>query len=177
MVAGHVLAGVAMGVVTLCALRALTPRPFLEGDAPFLAQSNAMLFSLWSWLPVVGITGGLGNALLLNLISIPVRRRWLAAVLLVVVMIVALQPSSLASVWRFAVLFGVGAFTLVRFGVLTAIVQVYTEFAIRQFPLTTNWSAWFAQSALLIILTLVGLALYGFVFTLKNQSHPNTAGT
>jgi serine/threonine-protein kinase len=176
MVGGHALAGVAMGVVTLCALKALTPRPFLESSAPFLAQSNAMLFSLWSWLPMAGITGGLGYGLFFNLILIVVRRRWLAAVLLVMTNAIALQSGSPASAVSFIILGAIGAFTLLRFGVLAAIVQVYTEFAIRQFPLTTNWSAWYAESALLIIVTLVGLALYGFVFTLKNQSHPNTVG-
>ena len=177
MVGGHVLAGVALGVVTLCGMIVFTPRPFVESSAPFLFQSNAMLLSTWSWLPFIGIIGGLGYALVLNLLWIPVRRGWLAAVLFVIVMVVALQPDSLASIWRFAILFAIGAFTLVRFGVLAAIVQVYTEFAIRQFPLTTNWSAWYAQSALLILLTVVGMALYGFVFTLKNQSRPNTVGT
>jgi hypothetical protein len=177
MVAGHVLVGVALGVVTFCALRALTPRPFLEGDAPFLAQSNAMWFSLWSWLPVPGITGGLGFGLLFNLILILVHRRWLAAVLFVITMAMALQSGSPASVVTFIIVGAIGAFSLLRFGILAVIVWGDTIFAIREFPLTTNWSAWYAQEALLIVLTLVGLALYGFVFTLKNQSHPNTACT
>jgi serine/threonine-protein kinase len=176
MVAGHVLAGVAMGVVTFCALRALTPRPFLEGDGPFLAQSDAILFSLWSWLPMVGITGGLGYGLFFNLILILFRRRWLAAVLLVITNAIALQSGSPASAVSFIILGAIGAFSLLRFGILAVIVWVYTSFAIRQFPLTTNWSAWYAQQTLFIVLTLVGLALYGFMFTLKNQSHPNTAG-
>jgi serine/threonine-protein kinase len=167
MVGGHVLAGVALGVVTLCGMIAFAPRPFVEDSAPYLFQSNAMLASLWIWLPFVGIIGGLGYALLLNLILVPVRRRWLGAVLLVVVLIVVFQSGSLASVWRFAILFGISAFALLRFGVLAAIVQTYTEWAIRQFPLTTNWSAWYAQSALLIILTLVGLALYAYVTTVR----------
>ena len=170
MVAGHVLAGVALGVVTLCVLIGLTSRPFLEASAPYLFASNTQLLSTWCWLPIVGITGGLGYALLFSLISIPVRRRWLAAVLLVVVNIMAFQSGSLESVLAYAIIGGTGALALLRFGVLAAVVQIYTNFAIRQFPLTTNWSAWYAQSALLIILTLVVLALYGFVFTLKNQS-------
>jgi energy-coupling factor transporter transmembrane protein EcfT len=89
----------------------------------------------------------------------------------------ALQSGSPASVVSFIILGAIGAFSLLRFGILAVIVWVYTSFAIRQFPLTTNWSAWHAQQALFIVLTLVGLALYGFVFTLKNQSHPNTVGT
>lgn len=34
------------------------------------------------------------------------------------------------------------------------------------FPLTTNWSAWYAPAALLCIATLAALAIYGFVTTL-----------
>lgn len=168
------LAGIALGVVTFCVTLGFAPRPFLESAAPFLFQSNAMLLSLWSWLPFVGIVGGLGYALLLNVILIPARRRWLAAALTVMVMVVALQPGPPASVVRYAILLGFGAFTLLRFGALAIIVQTYTLFAIRQFPLTTNWAAWYAQSALIILLTLVGLALYGFVTTVKRR-YPNPA--
>jgi serine/threonine protein kinase len=176
MVGGHVLAGVAMGVVTLGALATFTPRPFLEGSAPYLFQSSAMVLSVWSWLPFVGIIGGLGYGLLFSLILIPVRRRWLAAVLLVVVVTMAVQSGSLKSVLSFAIIGGIGAFVLLRFGVLAAVVHGYTNYAIRQFPLTTNWSAWYSQAALLILLTLVGLALYGFVTTVRRPS-PNLAHT
>jgi hypothetical protein len=174
MVGGHVLAGVALGVVTLCAMIALTPRPFVEGSAPYLFPSSATLLSVWCWLPMVRITGGLGYALLFSLILIPVRRRWLAASLLVVVMTMAFQSGSQESVLRFAIIGAIGAFALFRFGVLAAVVHGYTEFAIREFPLTTNWSAWYAQVALLIILTLVGLAFYGFVTTLKRHARPSS---
>jgi serine/threonine-protein kinase len=134
MVASHVLAGVALGVVTLCAIIALTPRPFVQDSAPYLFASNAELLSIWSWLPMVGITGGLGYGLLFSLMLIPVRRRWLAAVLLLVVMTMALQSGSLASILRYAIIGGIGAFALLRFGVLSVVVYGYTEFAIRQFP-------------------------------------------
>ena len=164
------LAGVAFGVVTLGALVAFTSRPFLEGMAPYLFQSSATVISVWSGLPFIGIIGGLGFGLLFSLILIPVRHRRLAAVLLVVVVTMAGQSGSLESVLRFAIIGGIGAFVLMRFGVLAAVVHSYTNFAIRQFPLTTNWSAWYAQSALFILLTLVGLALYGFVTTVRRPS-------
>src|SRR3974390_420367 len=126
---------------------------------------------------MLGIIGGLGYGLFFNLILILVRRRWLAAVLFVIITDMALQSGYTASIVDFIILGSIGVFSLFRFGILAFIVCFYTSFAIRQFPLTTNWSAWYAQQALFIVLTLVGLALYGFVFTLKNQSHPNTAGT
>jgi hypothetical protein len=115
--------------------------------------------------------------LFFSLILILVRRKWLAAVLFVMTMTMALQSGSPASIVAFTIVCAISAFSLLRFGILAVIVWGYTIQAIREFPLTTNWSAWYAQDALFIVLTLVGLALYGFVFTLKNQSHPNTAGT
>src|SRR6516162_2434522 len=57
-------------------------------------------------------------------------------------------------------------FTLIRFGVLATVAALYTAFIIEEFPLTTNWSAWYAPADLLGIATLIALALYGFVTTL-----------
>jgi serine/threonine protein kinase len=178
MVGGHLLVGVALGVLTYSAVTSLTPRPIVETFAPLLPWSNGGLLSLWFYLAIGAIAGGLGVSLVLNLISIVVQRKWLAAVIFVLVLTLVLVPTygrpSFTTTARLAILHAVLAYTLVRFGVLAAVAQLYTEFAILDFPLTTNWSAWYAEAALLGIATLVGLALYGFVTTLTGrQLRPN----
>jgi hypothetical protein len=105
----------------------------------------------------------------MNLISVSIRRRWLAAVLFVLVMTLVLMASyrrpSLVTTARLAIWNTILAFTLIRFGVLATVAALYTAFLIEEFPLTTNWSAWYAPLALLAMTTLVALALYGFVTT------------
>jgi hypothetical protein len=69
------------------------------------------------------------------------------------------------------------AFTLTKFGVLATVASVYAHFAIQDFPLTTNLSAWYAPAALLGIATLLAIALYGFVTTLRGQRLWRTSWT
>jgi hypothetical protein len=78
------------------------------------------------------------------------------------------RPSLLTTI-RLVIMQTVVAFTLIRFGVLATIAALYAAFVIEIFPLTTNWSAWYAPAALLAIVTLVALALYGFVTTVKGR--------
>jgi hypothetical protein len=173
MVGGHVLAGIALGVFTLSAMTSMTAMPFRAILVPFLPWSNAHLLSVWCYFPVGIIASGLGCSLAMNLISIPARRRWLAAVLFVLVMTLILLPSygkpSLLTTARLTIWNTMLAFTLIRFGLLATIASSYAALMIEIFPLTTNWSAWYAPAALLAIATLVALALYGLVTTLKGR--------
>lgn len=172
MVGGHLLAGIALAAIARCAMTALTPAPYDESFPPLLQWSNAGWLSLWFWLPMLVIPGALGVSLIMSLISIPIRRRWLGGLLFVLVMTLIL-PSyarpSLLSAARLATWNSILAFTLIRFGVLATVALVYTAFMISEFPLTTNWSAWYAPAALLGIATLITLALYGFVTTLRGR--------
>jgi serine/threonine-protein kinase len=57
MVAGHLLMGVALGVLASSATYLLPALPFLGGLAPPLPWSNAMLFALWCWIPILAVSG------------------------------------------------------------------------------------------------------------------------
>jgi hypothetical protein len=108
----------------------------------------------------------------MNLISIPAKRRWVAGVFFVLVLTLLLTPgywSSPLTTARSVTFQTIVAFTLIRFGVLATVASLYAVFMIETFPLTSNWSAWYAPAALLAIATLVILALYGLVTTLKRR--------
>jgi hypothetical protein len=170
---GHLLAGIAIGSIGLCAMTLLNVSPFVAIFPPQLPSSNAGLLSLLFWLLLVMFPGGLGCSLLMSLISIAVQRRWLAAVVFILLMTLIVMPSygrpSLLTTARLVIMQTVVAVTLIRFGVLAAVAALYAAFMIEIFPLTTNWSAWYAPAALLAIGTLVALALYGFVITLSGR--------
>jgi serine/threonine protein kinase len=177
-VGGHLLAGIAVGTIGLCAAASLNVSPFVAVFPPQLPSSNASLLAWLSYLLIVMIPGGLGCALLISLISMAVQRRWLAAVLFVLLMTLIVLPSysrpSLLITVRLLIIQTVFAFTLVRFGVLATVAALFAAFVIELFPLTTNWSAWYAPAALLGIATLIGLALYGFVTTLSGRKQWST---
>jgi serine/threonine-protein kinase len=172
-VGGHLLAGIALGAIGLCAMTTLKVSPFVAVFPPQLPSSNATLLSFLFWLLLMMIPGGLGCSLLMSLISIAVQRRWLAAVLFALLMGLIVMPSygrpSLLPTARLLIMQTVVAFTLIRFGVLATVAALFAAFVIEVFPLTTNWSAWYAPAALLGIATLVALAVYGFVITLSGR--------
>jgi hypothetical protein len=148
------------------------PLPFLSASAPKLPWPHVLYFSLWCVDLIAGIAGGLSFALILNLISILVRRRWLGVLVFVLVLTLPLAPGygvpSFETLAHPAVGLLIVAMTFTRFGVLATVVSVYTRFILRDFPLTTNWSAWYEYATLLGLATVAGLALFGFVITLKS---------
>jgi serine/threonine protein kinase len=175
MVGGHVLIGIALGVSSFCVSQALLTPPFrvggLSGTGSPLGSASLFL-SLWISEGIVGVGGGLGCMFGLNLISMRVRRKWVVIsifVLLNSLVLTSYQMNPILAVGRSMVFFGMVAIALTRFGVLTAAAAVFTGFTILTFPLTTNWSAWYAQSALLAMGSLIALALYGFVITLAGR--------
>jgi hypothetical protein len=73
------------------------------------------------------------------------------------------------AIGRSIVSFGTKAFALAKFGVLTATASFFAGILLLELPLTTNWSAWYAEGALLGTATVVALALYGFFITLAGR--------
>jgi hypothetical protein len=172
-VGGHLLAGVTLGVLTFCVVNAFVPLRFVPSFAPKLANSTANWFSFYCGELITGVLVGLFVALGLNVVSIVVRRRWLCVPIFVLATTLVLAPGygalSFASVARPCIVTLIAAIALIRFGVLAAVALGYTSFTIQDFPLTTNWSAWYAQATILVLATLLALALYGFVTTLRGR--------
>ena len=137
---GHLLAGIALGAVSLSAMTLLAPLTFRGIFSPQLPWSNSGLASVCFWLLIEAISGALGVSLILNLISVPIQRRWLAAVIFVLVMTLVLIPSydrpSLMTTARMVIWNALLAFTLIRFGVLATVASLYTAFMIEDLPLT-----------------------------------------
>jgi hypothetical protein len=115
----------------------------------------------------------LSFALLLNLISILLGRSWLRVPVFVLLTVLVFAPGygapSFATLERLVASMLIVAVTLTRFGVLATVALTYVRFLAQEFPLTTNWSAWYVQVSLMALATLMALALYGFVTTLRGR--------
>jgi hypothetical protein len=175
MVGGHLLIGIALGVSSICLSQAFLTPPF---QAAGLSAAISPLWSaggfaaLWFYHAIIGVGGGLGYMFVLNLVSMVVRRKWLALSIFILVSTLVLTPyatSPFFAIGRSVVFFGMVAIALTRFGILTVAAAVYAAVTIVDSPLTTNWSAWYAPIALLGIGTVMALALFGFVTTLAGR--------
>ena len=98
-------------------------------------------------------------------------RQWMAAIVFI---LLASAPSLISSrPWidfPFALpVSAVSLWTLVRFGVLPAIVANFVSSILRTFPITTDFSAWYAGATLFVLTTVVLLALLSFRFALAGR--------
>ena len=64
---------------------------------------------------------------------------------------------------------GLLAYALARFGLVTTTVLIFVWTTLGRFPLTANLSAWYASSALLVILSVLALAIFAFHTTLAGR--------
>jgi len=111
----------------------------------------------------------MGVFFFLFLLRALLRRQWLAAVVLTLVFMAiaaagnpgfgaAGSPLIRGSIA--AVQFGLATFILVRFGVLPMVVGVFVSSILPNFPLTTDFSTWYAGSTLFVLAVVLGLTAF-----------------
>jgi hypothetical protein len=171
-----VLVGVALGVaaVVLFTLSTMaSPFSLDRPGVPPLAVSAGPSLSLCLFALLMALGGGLSYMFLLVLLRFLVRRGWLAALFFLALNFLIFQPPPGPAFPARAVLtmlvLGLSLYVLTRFGVLAVIVLNFVQILLRTFPLTTHLSAWYAQSALLAMASVLALAIYGFHTTLAGR--------
>jgi serine/threonine protein kinase len=166
---GHVLIGTALGV-GLAVLGALqTIVLFQKGIAPFIGP-----LTLAGLGPVVGYwivafrdstTFALGIFFLFFILRAIFRRNWLAAVISVAL------PAALDLLFnpRVGIAEGFNSalniliiWLLIRFGVLPVAVALVIGIFLGNFPITSDFSAWYAGASILALATVLAIALWSF---------------
>jgi serine/threonine-protein kinase len=176
LIGAHVLIGIILGICGLCISDAFLTFPILtaaaeSGTRAALPWSKGVIVGFWCFHAVRAV-GAMGYMFMLNLISAVIRRKWAAASLFILVSTLALTPYATGpwlAVARSLIFFAIIAFALTKFGVLTAAAAIFAQLTFLDFPLTTNWSAWYAQNSLITMCAVTGLALYGAVTTLGGR--------
>jgi hypothetical protein len=175
LVGGHLLVGVGVGIaISVCSgLKELA----LEHSAGFRASTSTLEVLLGAVLDtrrmagqmvsvlVTGIGIGLGLVFLFFLLRVLLRRQWLAGVVFVLLFNV---PDVLGS--GHPVIEGLeglieGLIMLACmhwFGVLPLIVANVLSTSTERFPLTTDLSAWYAGSAVAVVVVALTLTAYAF---------------
>jgi hypothetical protein len=137
----------------------------LMGTRGFLAGVSQTLFD--------GVTNGLEFFLMLFLFRALVRKPWIAAVLLVALFTsIKAAPSDHGGliVWGFwTIVYGMLVFLMLRFGMFALIMTMFVINTSVQNYLTADYTAWYGQSSLAILLVISILALWGFRVSLGGR--------
>jgi serine/threonine protein kinase len=147
------------------------------GEQPLLPaldilQGARSAAGLWLGNALSGVFGVLAFFFVLIFLRVVVRNRWLAAALFVLLFTL---PKYFAShhplidtpIW--IVIYGISAFAVVRFGLLTLAAAVFTANLLLNLPYTLNWSRWYAGTFWCVLLSVVALAAWGYYSSLAGK--------
>jgi Protein kinase domain len=178
LVGRDILIGAVLGVglAILVQLHIVLPR--LVGQAPpiplliFPASLTNVPFYLLMEAPVA-VEDSLQWFFLLFLLVFFVRRDSVAAVLVSAVALVYYfiqeQPPLLVNAALTAITVAVSTFVLMRFGLLAQAVGLFFCYVLYQTPVTLDFRAWYGQAAMIYMLALAAMILYGFIVSLGGR--------
>jgi Protein kinase domain/zinc-ribbon domain len=148
---------------------ALTPIPPAFETLGTLSQLLSRILGTFFLVPIPT----LATMSLLVLLSVLLRRRWLAIAVsgLVLTLIYLGSSENLRADVPAALLFGaLMVFVAARFGILALYATFLVFGLIYNFPLTLDFSRWYAGRSLFVLLIIVGLAFGGFWIALGGRS-------
>ena len=148
------------------AFEATPPIPPFPWDAT-LVGPRAVAAHLFN--PAVAMFFALAQAMLFFLLRAVLRKEWLAAAVFVLFFAVPSFLNGDLISGAFVLVFGAAEiFVFVRFGLLAWVVANYFLHCL-QFPLTTDSSAWYFGTSLLVVAVLAAIAVYGFRIALAGR--------
>jgi protein kinase-like protein len=184
MVGRDLLIGGLLGLIhgSCIALGAVLPRlggvdatPTVLGNVLALSSVRTMFAVFLSSHVVMSIFVGFGFLLFLLLLYIVLRRHWLAIAAMFIVVLV-IEWSAFAAggpryYWIVSTLIALTIVTVVaRFGVLATMAAQLFFFLAIMYPMTTDFSAWYAPSMVFALALAMGVAVYGCYISLGGQS-------
>jgi len=97
------------------------------------------------------------------------RRQWLAVAILIVLLVVVLAPMTLIYLFFEVLISALAVFALIRFGVLALLSGIFVLVTLRAFPLTADFSVWYAGSSLFAIGSVLALTAYALYTALAGR--------
>jgi predicted Ser/Thr protein kinase len=147
------------------------------GDAPAFGTTDYLMgahrvIGSWLWHLAMSVQGTLIFFFVMFLLRVILRKPWLAALAFVALWTAGKTIGS-HHVWidvsTFAAIYAIAAFVVLRFGFIALATGMFTVDLLLNIPVTTNLSAWYMGGTLFVILTVVGLALWGCYTSLAGQ--------
>ncbi|HKY27383.1 MAG TPA: serine/threonine-protein kinase [Pyrinomonadaceae bacterium] len=164
------------------ALGALLPRlfgmetpPTVPGNVFILGSVRTMLAAFLGSHVAMSVFTGFGFLFFLLLLYIILRKQWLAiAAMFLITLLIELSAFAAAGPWLFWVVSTFITLTIVtvvaRFGLLATMAHQLFFFLTLMYPMTTDFSVWYAPSMVFALALVVGIAVYGFYISLGGQS-------
>ena len=177
------LVGTALGVVWTLLVRGLDG---WSGEQELFGYpgATALLMGLRSTVAVVlqGVPYAVRNAFfyffLLFLLRVVLRRQWIAAVVFVALFALLGALGNDRSPWVNAAVsllyFGSGAVAVLRWGLLSYAVGIFTSELLLKLPATLDSSAWYFGNMLTIVAVAVALASWGFYTVVPRSASTET---
>jgi hypothetical protein len=177
LVGRDLLSGVLLGLLWALIVVGFSLASRRMGNPPGLGQMDYLLGGrriLGTWLGYLldSIRSALVFFLVLFLLRVLLRRRWLAAVAFVAVFAAAPLLASrhllLEGPMQIA-LYTIAAMAVVRFGLVTLAAGILTANVLLSVPVTASLSSWYAGSSVFVYSSVLALAAWGFYTSLGGQ--------
>jgi serine/threonine-protein kinase len=139
---------------------------------PITLTGGRYMAGAFLFLIVDTLNKSLGILFLIFLGRTLLRKQWLTAGIVVVCLAAMYAPNEPNPwiAWPINILFfGLMVFTLMQFGLLAVAVAIFIAIFLSQFPLSTDFSAWYAGDVAFVLIVVIGLAVYGFRTALAGQ--------
>src|SRR5262245_44506689 len=165
-----ILIGIVLNLIAVLLIN-ISPLAFLRINETLLnglsgarmAAGNLVL------LAVIPVIGALISLFMLFLLRLLVRRDWLAVVLFVPVLFAGFYTEN----WQVSVTIilqiGLIAVAMTRYGLVVSTVASFAIFALINFPVTLNFSVWYAGTGLAPLVAVLALAVFAFYTSLGGQ--------
>jgi len=177
LVGRDLLFGVLLGITWLFVLVVGSFFLIRAGDPPQLANAEFLQgFRESVAVGLANIVSSIQTTLvfffLLVLLRVLVKNRWLTAVIFALLFTVpkvlgSQHPFIETPVWL--IVYGIAAFTVVRFGLIVLAMGVLTVDILLNVPMTLDFSYWYAARSLAVVLGFVLIAAWGFYTSLAGQ--------
>jgi hypothetical protein len=134
---------------------------FLGARAMIADISNILIGAPFFWLTFLFV---------LVLLRVLLRKEWAVIAIVLLVPALGIVGSRDPALGVANEVFGAMAlFLLIRFGLLALVANYIVWYLLTHFPLTTQWSAWYAGISLAGILLMAAIAFYGFYTSLGGR--------
>jgi serine/threonine-protein kinase len=136
-------------------------------------SASAVGSTFFGWQFFMSLLHGMGYVLLLLLLSLPLKRDWLAAValwlLFMLPALLSISSASLVGLLLSGITWALIVLVVARLGLLAMASVQFFYFMGLFFPYTTDFSAWYAGNTIFALLVCVAFAFYGFYTSMAGQ--------
>ena len=177
LVGRDVLFGVMLGTVWVLIFKISHILLMRQGAPPDLAQTDYLMGGRWAlsawWFQIpISVIATLEFFFVLLGLKVVLRRDWFAAAVFVAIFTLAktLGRSHLSVELPAAILiYTIAVIIVARFGLVPLASAVFTVGLLANVPFTADFSAWYASTSIVMLLSVVALAGFGFYNSLGGE--------